>query len=94
MTVPLIDVNSQHRPIKKELSDAIARVIETGYFILGPEVEALEEEIAEYSNTSHAIGVSSGTDALLVSMMALDLGPDDYVITTPLSFVASMSSIV
>lgn len=87
--VPLLDLKAQHATIRDEVRDAIDRVVESQHFILGPEVEALEGEVAEYSACAHGIGVSSGTDALLVALMAIDLKPGDEVITTPYTFFAT-----
>lgn len=93
MTVPLLDLKAQHDPIRKDLLAAIERVLERNNFILGDEVKQLEESIATHCQTQHGIGVSSGTDALLVSLMALGIGPGDEVITTPLSFFATAGAI-
>ena len=93
MKVPLLDLKAQHDPIKKEILDAIERVLQSQSFILGPEVKKLEERIASYCCTQFAIGVSSGTDALLVSLMALGIRAGDEVITTPFSFFASAGAI-
>ncbi|MBR9990232.1 MAG: DegT/DnrJ/EryC1/StrS family aminotransferase [Gemmatimonadetes bacterium] len=87
--VPLLDLRAQYNSIRAEIDEAVARVIESQYFILGPEVSALEEEIADYSQVQHAIGMSSGTDALLAALMALDIGPGDEVVTTTYSFFAT-----
>ena len=84
-----MDLAPQLVPQEAELRDCFARVLASRRFILGPEVEALEQEIAAYSAVEHGIGVSSGTDALLVSLMALGVGPGDEVITTPYSFFAT-----
>ncbi len=93
MQIPLLDLQAQYAPIRDEINAAIHRVLDSGVFILGPEVEALETEIAAYSQCRYGIGVTSGTDALLVALMACDLRPGDEVITTPFSFFATAGSI-
>jgi dTDP-4-amino-4,6-dideoxygalactose transaminase len=87
--VPFLDLKDQYAPLRTEIEAAIREVCNSQYFILGPKVKALEEEIAAYCNASHAVGTSSGTDALLLALMALDVGRDDEVITTPFTFFAT-----
>lgn len=89
----MLDLKAQHATIRDEVREAIDRVVESQHFILGPEVEALEREVAEYSACAHGIGVSSGTDALLVALMAIDLRPGDEVITPPYTFFATAGAI-
>jgi dTDP-4-amino-4,6-dideoxygalactose transaminase len=92
--VPLLDLQAQYAPLRQSLLDALTRVADSQRFIMGPEVEAFEREVATVVDTTHAIGVSSGTDALVASLMALDIGPGDEVITSTFSFFATAGSIV
>lgn len=93
MQIPLLDLKAQYNTCKDEIAAAIADVCESQAFALGPAVAAFEKNIAEYCRCKHAIGVSSGTDALLIALMALDIKPGDEVITTPFTFFASAGSI-
>lgn len=93
MNVPLADLPAQHRALKAELSAAFDEVMESCRFILGPNVTALETETAEMGGVKHGLGVNSGTDALLLSLLALGIGPGDEVITTPFTFVATVETI-
>ena len=88
-SVPLLDLKAQYATIRQQIEPVLKNVVESQYFILGPKVKELEGKIAAYSQCSHAIGVSSGTDALLIALMAIDLKPGDEVITTPFSFFAT-----
>lgn len=94
MQVPLLDLKAQYAAIKDEITQAISKVCEIQAFALGPAVAEFEEKIAEYCDCKYAIGVSSGTDALLVSLMVLEIKPGDEVITTPFTFFATAGSIV
>jgi dTDP-4-amino-4,6-dideoxygalactose transaminase len=93
MKVPLLDLKAQYLAIKPEVDKAIADVMESQHFILGPAVSACEAACAKYSNVAHGIGVSSGTDAILVCLMAENIGPGDEVITVPYTFFATVGCI-
>ena len=93
MKVPLLDLKEQNQTLRPEVEAALGRVLDSNGFILGAEVAALEKELAEYCRVKHVIGCASGSDALLLALMALDIGPADEVITTPYSFFATVSSI-
>ncbi len=94
MQIPILDLTRQYQSIKTEIDAAIQRVVASGRFILGPEVEALEKEIAELCGVKHAIGVASGTDALLLSLRALGIGPGDGVIVPSFTFFATAGVVV
>ncbi|MCP5536791.1 MAG: DegT/DnrJ/EryC1/StrS family aminotransferase [Akkermansiaceae bacterium] len=93
MSVPLLDVNAQNHPIAGELREAFDRVLESGRFIMGDEVEQFEASIAGFVGAKHAIGVSSGTDAILLALMALGIGPGDEVICPSFTFFATAGCI-
>ncbi len=89
MTIPLLDLCAQYNSIRSEVQAAVLKILESQQFILGSEVEALEEEIAAYSQCRYGVGVSSGTDALLIALMSIDIKPGDEVITSPYTFFAT-----
>jgi len=93
MKVPFLDLKAQYKQIKEEIDQALADVISEQQFILGLKVKALEETLAAYSSVCHGIGVASGSDALMLSLMALEVGAGDEVITTPFTFFATAGSI-
>ena len=93
MKVPLLDLRAQYQPIRAEVMAAIEAVCDEQGFILGPRVVELEQALARYIGASHAVGVASGSDALLLSLMALGVGPGDEVITVPFTFFATVGSI-
>ena len=91
--IPLCDLKSQFAPIREEIRQSIDAVLDSQQFIMGPQVTELEKQIAKYCQTTHAIGCSSGSDALLLALMALDIGPGDEVITSPFTFFATAGAI-
>jgi UDP-2-acetamido-2-deoxy-ribo-hexuluronate aminotransferase len=94
MKIPFIDLKAQYQALKRDIDARIHKVLDHGQYILGPEVAELEDKLAQYTGAKHCITVSSGTDALLLSLMGLGIGPGDEVITTPFTFVATAEVIV
>jgi dTDP-4-amino-4,6-dideoxygalactose transaminase len=94
MKVPLLDLQAQLEYLEDDLVAAVTRVVKSTRYIQGPEVEAFENEIAQYCGAAYGVGVTSGTDALLISLMSLGIGPGDQVLTTPYSFFATMGVIL
>ena len=93
MKIPLVDLGAQYRALKTDIDKAIGRVIEKTAFILGPEVEEFERDFAGFCEAKYAVGVSSGTDALHLALLACGVGPGDEVITTPFTFIATAEAI-
>lgn len=91
--IPILDLKPQYESLKDEINEAIARVVESGQFIMGPDVKLFEQEVAAYLGVKHAIALNSGTDALFLSLRALGLGAGDEVITTPFTFFATAEAI-
>jgi UDP-2-acetamido-2-deoxy-ribo-hexuluronate aminotransferase len=94
MSIPFIDLKTQYQALKPRIQARIDAVLEHGQYIMGPEVQELEDKLAAFTGSKHCITCSSGTEALLMSLMALDIGPGDEVITTPFTFVATAEVIV
>jgi UDP-2-acetamido-2-deoxy-ribo-hexuluronate aminotransferase len=94
MSIPFIDLKAQYHALQSQINARIHAVLDHGQYIMGPEVKELEDRLASYVGTKHCITVSSGTEALLISLMALGIGPGDEVITTPFTFVATAEVIV
>lgn len=94
MTIPFIDLKSQYQALKTSVDARIHKVLDHGQYIMGPEVRELEERLEAYTGARHCITVASGTEALLISLMALDIKPGDEIITTPFTFIATAEVIV
>ena len=94
MRIPLLDLKAQYQSLKPALDDAVIRVLESGRYVLGPEVSAFEEEFAASCGTRHAVGVSSGTSALHLALLALGIGRGDEVVTVPFTFVATVAAVL
>src|SRR5439155_18400019 len=93
MKVPLLDLQAQYRPLRDEILAAVTRVCDSQRFIMGPEIDALEGELSRQIGVKHAITVSSGTDAILLALMTLDIKPGDEVITPTYSFFATAGAV-
>ena len=93
MAVPLLDLKAQYTTIRDSVVNAMMKVVEDQAFILGEPVERLEREVAQLSHTTHAIGCANGTDAILLSLRALDIGRGDEVLTTPFTFFATAGAV-
>ncbi|MGA9283830.1 MAG: DegT/DnrJ/EryC1/StrS family aminotransferase [Solirubrobacteraceae bacterium] len=93
MTVPLFDTSTALEPLREELRGAVARVLDSGHYILGPEVEAFEREFADYCGAKHAVGVANGTEAITVALRAMGVGPGDEVLVPSFTFYASAEAI-
>src|ERR687890_2638499 len=94
MSVPLLDLKAQHEALRDELREAVGRVLDSQQFILGEDVRRLEEELAGYTRARHAVGCGSGSDALLLALLALDVGAGGEVVTTPFTFFATAGAVV
>ena len=92
--VPLLDINRDNLPYRDEFIEALTNVVDSGRFLFGPDVVELEREVATYSQVENAVGCASGSDALLLALMALNIGPGDEVIVPSFTFFASVSCIV
>ena len=93
MHVPFLDLKKQYETIQEDLEPALLALMRNASFVLGPTVENLEARLAKYTNSHHAIGVSSGTDALICALMALDIGPGDEVLVPSFTFFATAGAV-
>src|SRR5918911_3254366 len=94
MQVPLLDLRKQHEELRDELREAVGRVLDSQQFILGEDVRLLEQELAAYTRARHAVGCGSGSDALLLALLALDIREGSEVVTTPFTFFATAGAVV
>ena len=94
MSISFIDLKEQYKPLKKEINNRIKKVLDHGQYIMGPEVKELEKKLANFTGSKYCVTVSSGTDALLISLMSLGIKPGDEIITTPFSFISTAEVIV
>src|SRR5688572_7424458 len=94
MKVPFVNLNAHHAPMREELAAAIEEVISASAFAGGPFVSRFEDEFAAYCGAAHAVGVGSGTDAIWLALNALGIGPGDEVITSPMTFIATVEAIL
>ena len=93
MSIPFIDLKAQYQALQPQIQERMNRVLEHGQYILGPEVTELEEKLADFVGVQHCLGVASGTDALQIALMALEIGPGDEVITVPYSWISTAETI-
>jgi dTDP-4-amino-4,6-dideoxygalactose transaminase len=93
MSIPVLDLQAQYQSIRAEMDAAVLGILESGHFVLGPNVKALEQEVAQVCGCEYGVGVASGTDALRLAMDILEIGPGDEVITTPFTFIATANTI-
>ena len=91
--IPFIDLGAQYRRVQSEVEAAVLQVMRSGQYVMGPAVDAIEAELADYVGVRHAVSCASGTDALVIALMAKGIGPGDAVFTTPFTFFASAEAI-
>lgn len=94
MRIPLLDLKAQYLTIKEEINQAIMNVLDSSVYILGPQMKALEKEIAAFCGTEEAVAVANGTDALVLTLKAFGIGPGDEVITTPFTFLPQLKPLL